>query len=119
MDEYMFKLRDDQHRHLVKPFSLHVLDRSLDAISAIHDKGWAHNDVHGGNLMLDSDMRVKVIDFGGATKCEENAYVAEHEKHTNKILKDHKEALRVFSGLYTTNTFNSVKDFEDKLQKCI
>ncbi|KAH3806204.1 hypothetical protein DPMN_134522 [Dreissena polymorpha] len=113
MDEYMFKLRDDQHSHLVKPFSLHVLDRSLDAISAMHDKGWTHNDVHGGNLMLDSDMRVKVIDFGGATKCEENANLNEYQKHTNKILKDYKEALRVFSGLYTNNTFNSVKDFED------
>lgn len=45
MDEYLYKPSGDHN--LVKPFVMHVLDRSIEAISAMHRKGLAHNDLHG------------------------------------------------------------------------
>ena len=46
IDEHMCSIAE-QDRSLVKPFSLYVLKGVLDAVSTLHQKGWAHHDLHG------------------------------------------------------------------------
>lgn len=40
----------------------------LDAITFIHNKDYAHNDLNPVNIMFHADGTVRVIDFGGAKK---------------------------------------------------
>ena len=40
------------------------LDNILECIRIIHQNGVIHNDLHGDNIMIDPDDRVRIIDFG-------------------------------------------------------
>lgn len=44
----------------------------LDALQAVHDKGILHRDLKPSNIMLDSNSRVRVMDFGLAKIVEED-----------------------------------------------
>ena len=46
IDEHMCSI-GEQDRSLIKPFSLYVMKGVLDAVSTLHQKGWAHHDLHG------------------------------------------------------------------------
>ena len=46
IDEHMCSI-GEQDRSLIKPFSLYVMKGVLDAVSTLHEKGWAHHDLHG------------------------------------------------------------------------
>lgn len=43
----------------------------IKAISYLHSLGLAHRDIKPENLLLDSNRKIKVCDFGGAAKIEE------------------------------------------------
>ena len=45
IDEQMLHLRSVENQHLVRPFSLFVLDGMLDAVSQIHEAGFTHSDL--------------------------------------------------------------------------
>jgi dienelactone hydrolase len=56
---------------LALPSLLDFAGQITDAISAAHAKGITHRDIKPGNIMLDEDGRVKVLDFGLAKLVEE------------------------------------------------
>ncbi|WAR16209.1 hypothetical protein MAR_030803 [Mya arenaria] len=70
-------LRKAENADLLKPFSLYVLDGALEALCDMHNKEWAHNDLHGGNVMLDNELKIKIIDFGCVNKF--------HDLHQEKL----------------------------------
>jgi len=41
-----------------------VFSQLVAALYALHGQGWGHNDLHGGNVVLDG-ARLSLIDFGG------------------------------------------------------
>ncbi len=46
--------------------------QTLDALQAVHDKGILHRDLQPSNIMLDTNLRVRVMDFGLAKIVEED-----------------------------------------------
>ncbi|XP_045182444.2 uncharacterized protein LOC123541112 [Mercenaria mercenaria] len=101
IDEHMEGFYESEMtRSLVKPFSLYVLDGALEAITQMHCRGWVHNDLHGGNVMVQktaSDkLGVKVLDFGLANKLED-----QNGLNFRGFKADISEVLRLFSALYT------------------
>lgn len=46
--------------------------QTLDALQAVHDKGILHRDLKPSNIMLDTNWRVRVMDFGLAKIVEED-----------------------------------------------
>ncbi|PWU09263.1 MAG: hypothetical protein C5B47_03705 [Verrucomicrobia bacterium] len=43
---------------------LYILSEVLNGVKYLHDKGIFHNDIHEGNIILQKDGGVKIIDFG-------------------------------------------------------
>lgn len=48
----------------------------LEAYVALHEKGFLHGDVNPGNVVVDHDGRVRLLDFGFGTRAEEAARAA-------------------------------------------
>ena len=46
IDEHMHALRQKEPK-LVRPFSLCVFHSLLNVVKEMHDKNWAHRDLHG------------------------------------------------------------------------
>ena len=65
-------LRDvlDQVGTLSPEQALHVLGGTLRALSAAHDAGYLHRDIKPENVLITTDDRVKVTDFGLARALE-------------------------------------------------
>jgi hypothetical protein len=53
------------------PAFLELADQITEAIGAAHAKGITHRDLKPGNIMIDDDGRVRVLDFGLAKLVEE------------------------------------------------
>lgn len=45
-------------------FSIFLIKNILSGIMALHDKGYIHRDLDPSNIMITSDKKVKIIDFG-------------------------------------------------------
>lgn len=68
-------------KHRVTPRSLvRIVVRVLDALGAVHGRGWVHRDVKPGNIFLARDglgaTVVKLIDFGIAARTEGSAVIS-------------------------------------------
>ncbi|XP_052763388.1 uncharacterized protein LOC128205631 isoform X2 [Mya arenaria] len=106
IEEHVHILRRPENAHLLKPFSLYVLDGALEALCDMHKKGWTHDDLHSGNVMLDNELKIKIIDFGSAKKIENNATGFQQIPFQNDI----RNAVRLFTGLFGGQYFHSVYD---------
>ncbi|URN07181.1 protein kinase/lanthionine synthetase C family protein [Actinomadura madurae] len=47
-----------------------IMEQVRTTLTAIHDRGYAFNDLHPGNIMVDDDLIVSLIDFEAAAPCE-------------------------------------------------
>ena len=56
------------HRKLSAERAVRIAVRILDALEYIHSRGVVHRDLKPENIMIDSDDRIKLIDFGIAGK---------------------------------------------------
>jgi eukaryotic-like serine/threonine-protein kinase len=56
--------------------AVHITIEVLRALGALHARGWRHNDLHPGNILVDG-QRVHLIDLGSATR------VGDHFKVTS------------------------------------
>ena len=45
-------------------FALLVIKNILSGIMALHDKGYIHRDLDPSNIMITSDRKIKIIDYG-------------------------------------------------------
>ena len=59
MRDFLNEYKRDKEKFAVK-----VLKHMLSGIQALHDAGYVHRDIDPGNIMLTSDKRIKLIDFG-------------------------------------------------------
>ncbi|XP_052763396.1 uncharacterized protein LOC128205632 isoform X2 [Mya arenaria] len=101
-------LRKAENADLLKPFSLYVLDGALEALCDMHNKEWAHNDLHGGNVMLDNELKIKIIDFGCVSKIEDSAEVIKRSPFQHDI----RNAVRLFTAIFCGQYFESIYEFE-------
>ncbi|TVL90425.1 class III lanthionine synthetase LanKC [Streptomyces sp. SAJ15] len=49
----------------------HILDQIEETVTSINARGYAFNDLHPGNIMVDDDLRVSLIDFEAAAPLDE------------------------------------------------
>ena len=49
----------------------YIIKNVLSAIVALHDAGYLHRDIDPSNIMVTADGKIKLIDFGIATRLEE------------------------------------------------
>jgi len=65
-------------------------ERLSNFIEKMHNRGIYHRDLHEGNVMLDEDGKIYVIDFGASTKAmgDENPYKEELLRDTKIFTRD-------------------------------
>ncbi|ESO83098.1 hypothetical protein LOTGIDRAFT_236872 [Lottia gigantea] len=95
----------------IKGVSLCFLHGLLTAVDKIHDKRWTHNDLHGGNVMLqknDLSIDVKIIDFGLGHRMESLRLNDDIKRYESDILW----CFRLFSAMYLGEEFNDIYDLK-------
>lgn len=65
-------------------FALTVMKGVLSGIMALHDKGYIHRDIDPSNIMITSDGKIKLLDFGIAKKLDV-ATTTDHQFTTNGV----------------------------------
>lgn len=61
-----------------------IFAQLVTSIQALHAVGWAHNDLHGQNIVLDKSYKLALIDFGSLKTLEE-ANVNGYKRDGNAI----------------------------------
>jgi len=56
-------LNDNQH-YLPESFVLYLTRQILNSLQYIHEKGYAHGDIKGANIMLKNDKEAYLVDYG-------------------------------------------------------
>lgn len=63
-------------------FAVFLIKNILSGIMALHDSGFIHRDIDPSNIMLTTDGKIKLIDFGVARKISANSSGDEHQLTT-------------------------------------
>lgn len=58
--EELYRMCQNERRE----FAVFIIKNVLSGIMALHDKGYVHRDIDPSNIMITSDRKVKIIDFG-------------------------------------------------------
>lgn len=58
--EELYRMYQNERRE----FAVFIIKNMLSGIMALHDKGYVHRDIDPSNIMITSDRKVKIIDFG-------------------------------------------------------
>ncbi|XP_013392248.1 fibropellin-1-like [Lingula anatina] len=93
-------------------FSIFVVKGLLEAIQALHEKGYTHNDLHTGNILLEdtkSGMEVKVVDLGLAQVIPNPLTPGSRAQ----VINDLWNVLRTFIVLCAGYTFKSTHDMTE------
>lgn len=75
-----------------------IFSQLVAALYALHGQGWGHNDLHGGNVVLDGS-RLSLIDFGGLRTLDKSSTGATKRdgnrlwEHAGKVGRCGKESI--------------------------
>ena len=78
---FFTKLYDEYCRDKEK-FAVFIIKNILSGIMALHDAGFIHRDIDPSNIMLTTDGKIKLIDFGVARKISANSAGPERQLTT-------------------------------------
>ncbi|KAF5348688.1 hypothetical protein D9758_006846 [Tetrapyrgos nigripes] len=60
-------IEQSEHKHLTQDQARYVFSQIVDAVCYLDEQGVAHRDIKDENIVIDRDLKVKLIDFGSAT----------------------------------------------------
>ena len=74
MDNWVCNVRCSTTFSLDSNPTHHQLYQTVQGLAYLHSEGIVHGDLHGDNLLLDSNLRIRITDFGFAVLADANAY---------------------------------------------
>ena len=60
---------------VTEPLAAFWFRQILEGVQYMHDKGYAHLDLKHDNILLDSNLNIKISDFGFTTKMRDGGLV--------------------------------------------